>query len=69
MLDAVAELILDLGFDRLIGHNDERTPIQQVCLFLGVVFVLLAIALAVVSGPLYGFAAGVVGLALLLYGA
>ncbi|QLK25164.1 hypothetical protein HYG81_13825 [Natrinema zhouii] len=68
MLDVVAELLLDLGFDRLIGSGDNRTTAQQLCLFVGVVVVLLAVALAVVSGPWYGLAAALVGVALIVYG-
>ncbi|WP_226040582.1 hypothetical protein [Natrinema sp. DC36] len=68
MLDAVAELILEFGFDRLVGSGDDRTTAQQCCLFVGVVIVLLAVALAVVSGPWYGLAAAPVGVALIAYG-
>lgn len=69
MLDAAVELLLDLGFDRLVDRRDDRTRIQQGCLFLGVVAALGAIALAVASGPLYGLALATVALALLFYGA
>ncbi|MDF9745544.1 hypothetical protein [Natrinema salsiterrestre] len=69
MLDTVVELVLELGFDTLLDRNENRTLAQQLCLFAGLVFVLIAIALWVTSGPLYGLAAGVVALALLLYGA
>ncbi|WP_226005498.1 hypothetical protein [Natrinema salinisoli] len=69
MLDAVVELVLELGFDTLLDRNENRTLVQQLCRFVGLVFVLVAIALWVVSGPLYGLAAGIVALALLLYGA
>ncbi|AGB32956.1 hypothetical protein C488_09916 [Natrinema pellirubrum DSM 15624] len=69
MLDEAAELVFELGVDRLIERTDDRSRIQQACLFLGVVAALIAIALAAVSGLLYGAAAGVVALALLRYGA
>jgi hypothetical protein len=69
MLDAVVELVLELGFDALLDRNENRTFLEQLCLFVGIVFVLIAIALWITSGPLYGLAAGVVALALLLYGA
>lgn len=69
MLDTVVELVLELGFDTLLDRNENRTFVQQLCLFVGVVFALFGIALWVVTGPLYGLAAGVVALALLLYGA
>ncbi|WP_226481193.1 hypothetical protein [Natrinema amylolyticum] len=68
MLDAVAELVAELGFDWLLHRNEHRTMTQQFCLFLGIVFGLFAVALAVVSGPLYGAALGIVALGLLWYG-
>ncbi|OLZ41798.1 hypothetical protein A6E15_12735 [Natrinema saccharevitans] len=69
MLDDAAELVLELGVDRLIERTDDRSRTQQACLFLGVVAALVAVALAAVSGLLYGVAAGVIAVALLLYGA
>ncbi|MFC6765264.1 hypothetical protein [Natrinema soli] len=68
MLDAVAELLLDLGFDWFVDRDDDRTTAEQLCLFLGVVFALLAIALAALSGPSYGLATGIIAVALLVYG-
>ncbi len=69
MLDEAAELVFELGVDRLIERTDDRSRTQQASLFLGVIAALIAIALAATSGLLYGAAAGVVALALLLYGA
>ncbi|SER73889.1 hypothetical protein [Natrinema salaciae] len=69
MLDDLLLVPFELGVDWLIDRNDDRTPVQRICLFVGVVFVLLGIALAAVSGLWYGLAVGIVGLALLLYGA
>ncbi|MBZ6494394.1 hypothetical protein [Natrinema longum] len=69
MLDTVVEFVLELGVDVLIDRNDDRTLGQQLCLFLGIVVAVLAIALAIVSGPLYGLGAGVIALALLVCGA
>jgi Flp pilus assembly protein TadB len=68
MLDVVAELLLELGFDRFVGSGDNRTTARQCCLFVGVVVVLLAVALAVTGGPWYGLAAALVGVALIVYG-
>ena len=69
MLEDLLLLPLEAGIDWLIGRDDDRTTTQRVCLALGIVVVLLAIVLAVVSGPVYGLACGVVAAALLLYGA
>ena len=68
MLDEAAEFRLELGLDWLIDRNDDRTMHKQVCLFFGVVAALVAIVRIVVSGPVYGFGAGIVALALLFAG-
>jgi len=68
MLDEAAEFRLELGLDWLIDRNDDRTMRKQVCLFLSIVAALVAVVLVVVSGPLYGVAAGAVALALLFAG-
>jgi len=64
MLDEAAEFRLELGVDWLIDR-DKRTMCKQVALVLGIVAALVAIVRIVVSGPLYGVAAGTVALALL----
>ncbi|ELZ25158.1 hypothetical protein [Natrinema limicola] len=64
MLDEAAEFRLELDVDWLIDRDD-RTMRKQMYLFLGVVAILAAIVRIVVSGPLYGVAAGTVLLALL----
>ncbi len=67
MLDDAAEFRFELGVDWLIDRDD-RMMRKQMCLFLGIVAALVAIVLVVVSGPLYGFVAGTVALALLFVG-
>ncbi|WP_254522454.1 hypothetical protein [Natrinema caseinilyticum] len=69
MLDAVVELVVDLGFSWVVDRNENRSMGQQICLFVGTVTVLLAIGLAIAGDPLSGVAAGLVGVALLGYGA
>ncbi|QCC58204.1 hypothetical protein NP511_06670 [Natrinema thermotolerans] len=69
MLDEAAELVLELGVDWLIDRNGTRSRLEQASLFLGLVAAVTAAALAVLVGPLYGLAVGVVALVLLLYGA
>ncbi|WP_408959390.1 hypothetical protein [Natrinema sp. 74] len=68
MLDDLLILPFEAGIEWLIGRDDAWTTAQQLCLFFGIVFGLLAIALAVVSELSYGLAAGIVALGLLLYG-
>ncbi|ELY77440.1 hypothetical protein [Natrinema gari] len=68
MLDVVVELVAELGFEWLLERNDCRTLTQQFCLFLGLVFGLMAVAAAVVSGPAYGIAVGLVALGLFYIG-
>ena len=64
MLDEAAEFRLELDGDWLIDRDD-RTTCKRVALVLGIVAALAAIVRIVVSGPLYGVAAGTVLLALL----
>lgn len=68
LLEEILLLPFEAGVGWLVERDDGRTRGQRFCLFLGVVFVLLAIAFAVRSGPWYGLTAGVVALALLFYG-
>ncbi|ELY70932.1 hypothetical protein [Natrinema versiforme] len=68
MLDDLLLLPFEAAIDWVVGRNEDRTVIQQLCLFCSIVFALLAVALAVTSGPLYGLAAGVIAVALLYYG-
>lgn len=69
MIEVIVDLAADLGFERLFNRTENRTTAQQISPFLGVVFGSFAIALAVVSGPLYGVAAGIIAVASFSYGA
>ncbi|MGQ3411868.1 hypothetical protein ACT4ML_06350 [Natrinema sp. LN54] len=69
MLDDLLLLPFEAAVEWAVGRTEDQTVIQQLCLFFGIVFALLAVVLAVVSGPLYGLAAGVIAVALLYYGA
>ncbi len=47
MLDAVVELVVDLGVGWILDRNENRSTGQRVCLFVGTVSVLLATGLAI----------------------
>lgn len=67
MLDDLLLLPFEAAIDWVIGRQEDQTVIQQLCQFFSIVFALLAVVLAVTSGPLYGLAAGVIAVALLYY--
>ncbi|WP_254763184.1 hypothetical protein [Natrinema marinum] len=68
MLEDITTVLVEGTFDWLIGRDEDRTGLEQCCLFVGIVGLLLAVAVAVAAGPWYGLAVGVVGGALFVYG-